>query len=361
VSLPLEARPAKAKEYSMSIFSAPDFDNHELVTFCCDDESGLKAIIAIHNTNRGPALGGCRYWNYKNEQEAITDVLRLSRGMTYKSALANLPLGGGKSVIIGDARQDKTPEKMRAFGRFIEKLKGIYITAEDVNTTPEDMAIINQETKHVVGLVGQGGSGDPSVITAYGVYIGLKSCVNYKFNAADLSGIHVAIQGLGHVGMELARLLHQEGVKLTVADINNTSVQYAVDHFGATAVSPESILSTSCDILAPCALGGVINDQSIDQLKCQIIAGAANNQLAEARHGAVLHQRHILYAPDYLINAGGLINVTHEGPHYDRAQVMKYVEGIGQTMTEILKMAEEKNIPTNIASDQVAEQRFQKQ
>jgi leucine dehydrogenase len=344
----------------MAIFTAADFDNHELVTFCCDEETGLRAIIAIHNTNRGPALGGCRYWSYQSEQEAITDVLRLSRGMTYKSALANLNLGGGKSVIIGDAAKDKTPEKMKAFGRFIERLNGLYITAEDVNTTPEDMRMIHQGTSHVVGLPGNGGSGDPSIITAYGVYMGIKACVKYKFKVNSLAGLHIALQGLGHVGMELARLLHADGVKLTVADLNSESVQYAVDHFSATAVSVHDILKTPCDIFSPCALGGVINDGTIDQLNCKIIAGAANNQLAEARHGHILHQKGLLYAPDYLINAGGLINVTYEGPNYNRHVVLKHVDGIYNTMMEILHMAEEQDIPTNIACDQIAEQRFQK-
>jgi leucine dehydrogenase len=344
----------------MTIFTAADFDGHELVTFCSDEATGLKAIIAIHNTNRGPSLGGCRFWSYSSEQEALKDVLRLSRGMTYKSALANLNLGGGKSVIIGDAKKDKTPEKMRAFGRFIERLNGIYITAEDVNTTPEDMDTIRLETRHVVGLPGAGGSGDPSIFTAYGVYKGIQACVKSKFNTDSLSGLHVALQGLGHVGMELARLLHQDGVKLTVTDLNPTSIQYAVEHFNATPLPSEAILSTACDILAPCALGGVINDTIIDQLQCQILAGAANNQLAEARHGAILHQKGILYAPDYLINAGGLINVTYEGPNYDRNVVLKHVEGIYDTMMEIVDMAQDQNIPTNVASDQIAEQRFKK-
>lgn len=344
----------------MTIFTAADFDGHELVTFCYDDATGLKAIIAIHNTNRGPALGGCRFWSYQNDQEALTDVLRLSRGMTYKSALANLNLGGGKSVIIGDATKDKTPEKMRAFGRFIEQLNGLYITAEDVNTTPEDMGMIRTETKHVVGLPGSGGSGDPSIITAYGVYTGIKACVKYKFKTDSLSGLHIALQGLGHVGMELARLLHRDGVRLSVTDLNPASIQYAVDHFQATAVNPTSILSTACDLFAPCALGGLINDQTIDQFQCQIIAGAANNQLAQARHGEILAQKGILYAPDYLINAGGLINVTYEGADYDRNVVFKHVDGIYDTMMEILHMAQEQTIPTNVACDQVAEQRFKK-
>ncbi len=344
----------------MTIFTAADFDGHELVTFCCDEATGLKAIIAIHNTNRGPALGGCRFWSYASEQEAIKDVLRLSRGMTYKSALANLKLGGGKSVIIGDAKTEKTPEKMRAFGKFIERLNGLYITAEDVNTTPEDMDIIRLETSHVVGLPGNGGSGDPSIITAYGVYTGIKACVKYKFNADSLSGLHVAIQGLGHVGMELARLLHQDGVKLSVTDLNPHAIQHAVDHFSAVALGSDDIASIECDIFAPCALGGVINDNTVDHFKCQIIAGAANNQLAEARHGVALTQKGILYAPDYLINAGGLINVTYEGPDYDRQVVLKHVDGIYETMMEILHMAQEQNIPTSVASDQVAEQRFKK-
>lgn len=343
----------------MNIFSSSDFSAHEQVVFCNDDKSGLKAIIAIHNTNRGPALGGCRFWNYANDQAALKDVLRLSRGMTYKAALANLQLGGGKAVIIGDVKRDKTPELMKTFGRFVERLNGLYITAEDVNTTPDDMGYIHTETSHVVGLAAaKGGSGDPSEITAYGVYQGIRASVKYRFKSDSLQGVHVAIQGLGHVGMNLAKLLHQDGAKLTVTDINQDAIKKAQSEFNAVAVNIDEIYGVAADIFAPCALGGIINDETIGRLKCSIIAGAANNQLAEARHDNVLKDKGILYAPDYLINAGGLINVTFEGANYQREPVMKLVDGIYDTLLEILEMAADKNIATQAASDQVAEQRF---
>lgn len=345
----------------MSVFITPNFDEHELVAFCTDKSSGLKSIIAIHNTNRGPALGGCRFWNYQDESAAIEDVLRLSRGMTYKAALANLNLGGGKGVIFGDSSKDKTPEKMQAFGRFVEKLRGYYITAEDVGTSPEDMAEIRKETAYVVGTdKNKGGSGDPSILTAYGVYQGIKASVFYKFGTDSLKGIRVALQGLGHVGMCMAERLYNEGAILSVYDINKEKVRQAVDRFSATPLSIEELISTECDVFSPCALGGVVDDVFINKFKGKIIAGAANNQLLTTAHGNVLRQMGILYAPDYVINAGGLINVSYEGPNYDVDVVMKHVEGIYQTLLEILKIADEKQISTNAASDHIAEERFKK-
>lgn len=345
----------------MTVFSAPDFDNHELVAFCSDEQTGIKVIIAIHNTNRGPALGGCRFWNYDTEEEAVTDALRLSRGMTYKSALANLQLGGGKAVVIGNPKTDKTPEKMRAVGRIVEKFNGLYITAEDVGTSTQDMAEIYKETKHVVGLENKmGGSGDPSIVTAFGVYKGIKAIVKHRYDKDSLQGLKIAVQGLGHVGMSLIGRLHEEGAILIVSDINSQNVEEAISKYGVQAVDPLSIYSVDCDIFSPCALGGVINDETINQFKCKIIAGAANNQLAQQRHGDLLMEKGILYAPDYLINAGGLINVAHEGPGYNRDKVFEHVAGIYDTLLEILHVAEKQKITTNAASDHIAEQRFQK-
>lgn len=345
----------------MSVFVTPNFDEHELVAFCTDKSSGLKSIIAIHNTNRGPALGGCRFWDYKSESAAIEDVLRLSRGMTYKAALANLNLGGGKGVIFGDSTKDKTPEKLRAFGRFVEKLHGYYITAEDVGTSPDDMAQIRKETKYVVGTeTNKGGSGDPSIMTAYGVYQGIKASVFYKYGITSLKGVRITLQGLGHVGMLLCKHLYSEGAILSIYDINNDKLNRAIDEFSAIPLNEKQLFSSECDVFSPCALGGFIDEDFIENFKGKIIAGAANNQLLTATHGDILRQKGILYAPDYVINAGGLINVSYEGPNYNAQVVKEHVEGIYQTLLEILKIADEKNISTNKASDQIAEERFQK-
>lgn len=343
----------------MSVFSTPDFDQHELVSFFTDEDLGLKVIIAIHNTNRGPALGGCRFWNYESEEAAAKDALRLSRGMTYKAALANLNLGGGKAVIIGDSKKDKTPEKLRAFGRFVEKLKGYYITAEDVGTSPDDMREIHQETSHVVGLTREmGGSGDPSILTAFGVYQGIKASARYALGTDSLKGVHVALQGLGHVGMYLAEHLYHDGAILSVCDINADNVHKVVEKFDATPIAPDQILSTPCDILSPCALGGIVDDSFMDSFQGKIIAGAANNQLSTATFGDKLREKGILYAPDYVINAGGLINVSYEGPTYNADVVKEHVAGIYDTLLKILKLADKHNISTNAASDQLAEERF---
>lgn len=346
----------------MSVFNLTDFDNHEQVTFFHDEPTGLKAIIAIHNTNLGPALGGCRFWNYASDDEALKDALRLSRGMTYKSALANLDLGGGKAVIIGDARTQKTPELLRAFGRFINRLNGLYITAEDVGTSPKDMDIIRTQTPHVVGLdTDQGGSGDPSIMTAYGTLMGMKACVERVYKSQSFSGLRIALQGLGHVGLPLAQQLHDLGAHLIISDIHADSLKIAEDRFQATIVKPDDIYDVDCDIFSPCALGGVVNDQTLDRLKCKIIAGSANNQLAEGRHGLALRRKGILYAPDYLINAGGIINVTYEGPTYNKEKVLQHVNTIYDTLIEIIDLADKMDISTNAASDRIAEQRFKQQ
>lgn len=345
----------------MTVFDAHDFDGHEQVTFYYDTQSGLKAIIAIHNTNLGPALGGCRFWPYASEAEALKDVLRLSRGMTYKAALANLALGGGKAVIIGDPITEKTPEKLHAFGRFVERLNGLYITAEDVGTSIQDMSTISEETRYVVGREAkEGGSGDPSILTAFGVFTAIRACVYYKMGKSDLSGVRVAVEGLGHVGIDLVKRLSEVGASLVVTDINEATLQKVVRQFGAKAVGVEEIFAVDVDVFAPCALGGILNDQTIPLLQCQVVAGSANNQLAEPYHAKALEERRILYAPDYLINAGGLINVSYEGPTYNIKDVMVHVEGIYYTLLEIFEAAKAHQITTSEASDCLARERFNK-
>lgn len=347
----------------MDVFSAKDFSGHEQVVFSHDPVTGLKAIIAVHNTLRGPSLGGCRMWPYATEAEALTDVLRLSRGMSYKSALAELPLGGGKSVIIGDSRKDKTPELMKAMGRAVDRLSGRYIVAEDVGTSTADMAHIRTNTKHVAGLLPeQGGSGDPSPATAWGCFLGIQQAVKFQLKSDDLRGLRVAVQGLGNVGQHLCHLLYEAGAKLIVADIRPEFVQKMVEAYGATSVLPDAIYSVDADVFAPCALGAIINDATIPQLKVKVVAGSANNQLAEARHGQVLLDKGILYAPDYAINAGGVINVGYEqilGPgNYNRDKAYAHIGRIAQTMQIIFEMAQQQGIPTSVAADRLAEQRL---
>lgn len=340
----------------MMLFESPHFDGHEQVVFCHDRETGLKAIIAIHNTNRGPSLGGCRMWPFASEEEALADVLRLSMGMTYKSALADLPWGGGKSVIIGDARKDKTPALMQAMGRAVERLGGRYIIAEDVGTNPDDMSEISKQTAHVKGVKGEGG--DPSPATAYGVFAGLKASVRHRLGGRELSGVRVAVQGLGHVGYDLAEQLHEAGCALTVADIDETALDRARSQLGATVVGKDAIYDTDVDVFAPCALGAVINDDTIGRLKAKVVAGAANNQLAERRHGDLLAERGVLYAPDYVINAGGVIHIWHEGPNYDRQMAFAHVGRIGDTLLDIYRRAERDGVPTHVAADRLAEEKF---
>lgn len=349
----------------MSVFEHIEFDQHEQVSFFNDPETGLKAIIAVHSTNLGPALGGCRMWDYASDADAVTDVLRLSRGMSYKAAITGLPLGGGKSVIIGDAKTKKTPELMRAMGRCVEKMSGRYIVAEDVGMCVDDMVEVAKETQNVVGLPmtnGQG-SGDPSPLTAYGVLVGMKAAVRHRLKT-DLSGITVSVQGLGHVGYALCELLHAEGAKLIVTDMQVDKMEQAVSEFGATAVGLDEIYDAKVDVYAPCALGGTVNDQTIARLKCTIIAGSANNQLATDKHGDILKNNNVLYAPDYLINAGGLINVYYErearisGNKYNKDAVMKHIAEIEKTTEEIILRAERDNVSINVAADSVAEDRI---
>lgn len=340
----------------MSVFGALDFDQHEQVTFFHDKGTGLKAVIAIHNTNRGPSLGGCRIWPYKEEQDAVTDVLRLSRGMTYKSAMANLPFGGGKAVIIADSHKDKTPALLKAFGRCVNHLNGRYITAEDVGTSVEDMATINEVTEHVVGLPGK--SGDPSPFTAIGVYESIRAAVIYRLQKPSLKDVKVAIQGLGHVGYHLAKLLADDGAKLIVTDIDETLVTRVVNELNATAVSPEEIYGVDADVFSPCALGAIINEHTLPQFNFSIVTGSANNQLSSHEDGEILAKMNILYSPDYVVNAGGLIDVSYEKNTYDLETVIKHVRGIHETLLDVFHKAEKLKISTSEAANLIAEERF---
>ncbi|MYL53592.1 leucine dehydrogenase [Pontibacillus yanchengensis] len=345
----------------MEIFKYMKEYDYEQLVFCQDEESGLKAIIAIHDTTLGPALGGTRMWTYASEDEAIEDALRLSKGMTYKNAAAGLNLGGGKTVIIGDPKTEKNEEMFRAFGRYIQGLNGRYITAEDVGTTVHDMDTIHEETDYVTGISPAfGSSGNPSPVTAYGVYRGMKAAAMEAFGSDSLEGKVIAVQGVGNVAYNLCKHLHEEGAQLIVTDINKEAVNRAVENFGAKAVETEEIYAVDCDIYAPCALGATINDDTIPQIKAKVIAGAANNQLKEARHGDIIHEMGIVYTPDYVINAGGVINVADElyGYNYDRA--MKRVEGLYDTCTRVFEIARRDNIPTYMAADRMAEERIEK-
>lgn len=338
----------------MAVFNLRAYDDHEQIVFCRDVDSGLKAIICVHNTNLGPAVGGCRMWDYNSDEGALIDALRLSRGMTYKNAMAGLKMGGGKSVIIGNSKTMKSEELFRAFGRFVEKLSGKYITAEDVGINPNDMAIVNKETNYVLGLEGK--SGDPSPVTAYGVYKGIKAAAKHKFGSDDLNGRKISVQGLGHVGYYLCKHLHEEGAKLFVTDISKESIERVVSEFNATAVGIDDIYGLDVDIYAPCALGAVINDNTLPQIKASIIAGAANNQLAEDRHGDILLSKGILYAPDYVINAGGIINVSFE-ENYNRDAALTKVDEIYGTLTEVFEASKLSGRPTNVIADELARQR----
>ncbi|HEY3873913.1 MAG TPA: Glu/Leu/Phe/Val dehydrogenase dimerization domain-containing protein [Candidatus Kapabacteria bacterium] len=334
--------------------------DHEQVVLCHDKKSGLRAIIAVHNTTLGPALGGCRMWTYASDFDALNDVLRLSRGMTYKAAVAGLNLGGGKAVIIGDPRKDKSEAMFRSFGRFVEGLGGRYITAEDVGTSLTEMVWIRAETKYVTGIpVELGGSGDPSPVTARGTYVGIKACAAVKFGNDSLKGKHVVIQGAGNVAASLAKYLTDEGARVSIADIYADKANAVAAKTGATAIAADKVFETECDIFAPCALGAIINDETIAKLKCTIVAGAANNQLAdEERHGRALMERGILFAPDYVINAGGLINVANELEGYTQTRALAQADGIYDSLKKILLLAEERKITTVEASNHVAEERI---
>jgi len=343
----------------LEIFAAMARHGYEQVSMCHDKVTGLRAIIAIHDTTLGPALGGCRMWRYASEDAAITDALRLARGMTYKSAVAGLNLGGGKAVIIGDPLKDKSEALLRAFGRFVESLQGRYYTAEDVGTGTDDMEIIRQETRFVKGTLGKGGSGDPSPATARGVLRGIEACAEQVWGTAQLRGRTVAIQGMGNVGLNLARYLHEAGASLIVTDIYPDKADKAAKEFGAAVVSPEEILSQQCDILAPCALGAILNAETIPLLKCLVVAGSANNQLATEGDGQALERRGILYAPDYVVNAGGVINVAYEFYGFDSERACRHVDRIRDNVKTVFRLAKERGIPTYQAADLMAEQRIE--
>ena len=330
--------------------------NHEQVLIGRDDATGYHGIIAIHSTALGPAVGGTRFWNYDSEDEALTDALRLSQGMTYKTALAGLPLGGGKSIIIANNATCDRTALLRAHGRFVETLKGRYITAEDVGTSPADMEIVRLETQHVAGLIGR--SGDPSPFTACGVYRAIQASNNFLWNTDELSGLTVALQGCGNVGYYLAKMLHEADVRLIASDVNSDNLSRVVDEFAAEAVQPGEIYSVDADVFAPCALGGVINDETIPQLKVKIVAGSANNQLLEERHGTMLRDKSILYAPDYVANAGGVLNGCVEVLGWKPELALGKVMEIYDTVLRIFESAEAQGIPTNKAADQLAEERL---
>lgn len=345
----------------MKVFNAMSGHNHEEVIFCQDRDSGLRAIIAIHDTTLGPALGGTRMWPYKSEEEALEDVLRLSRGMTYKSAAAGLNFGGGKAVLIADPQHDKNEVLFRAFGRFVQGFNGRFITGEDVGVEVRDMEWVRMETPWVLGISeALGGSGDPSPVTARGVYYGMKACSEAVFNTPALAGRKIAIQGVGHVGYYLAEFLHKEGAQLFVSDIQPERVQRCVKTFHAEGIAPEKIYEVDADIFAPCALGAVISDETIPRLRCKIVAGGANNQLAdEHKHGRILMDKKILFAPDYVINAGGLINVANEIEGYNREKALKEAEGIYSILKQIIAISRRESIPTNEASNRLAERRLE--
>jgi len=343
----------------MEIFKRLEEHNYEELIMCHDKASGLKAIICIHDTTLGPGVGGTRMWNYPTEEEALTDVLRLARGMTYKNAVAGLNAGGCKGVIIADPKKDKSEALFRAYGRFVQSLNGRFNTGEDVGISLADLEYVNMETDFIVGR--ESTSGDPGPVTGFGVFRGIEACAKEVWGSEVLADKTVAVQGLGHVGYALCEYLHEEGAKLIVADINEKMVQQAIDKFGAEAVKPEGIYGVQCDIFAPCALGAVINDGTIPQLKCKIIAGSANNQMKEARHGEIIHEKGILYAPDYVINAGGVINVYQdicEGD-YKRTQTLQQISRIYDSIEKVIAISKRDNISTYRAADIMAEERIQ--
>ncbi|MBI2602877.1 MAG: Glu/Leu/Phe/Val dehydrogenase [Deltaproteobacteria bacterium] len=333
---------------------------HEQVMYCRHKETDLKAIVAIHDTTLGPALGGCRFWNYRDEHEALMDVLRLSRGMTFKAAIAGLHLGGGKAVIIGDPARLKSERFFRAFGRFVNSMSGRYITAEDVNVRVEDMNQVAKETRYVVGISSRpGGSGDPSPVTALGVYHGIKASIAYKDKRTSLNGLTVAVQGCGSVGRNLCKLLYNDGAKLVVSDINRTSTDLVAKEYRAKVVDVNDVHKVEADVYSPCALGAILNERTIPELRAPIVAGAANNQLAnETNDGRRLLDRGILYAPDYVINAGGLINVSHELSGYSAELAKNDAKRIYDTMFRVYELAEKAKIPTSEASDELALKRI---
>jgi leucine dehydrogenase len=341
------------------LFQTLESLGHEEVVFCHNRDAGLRAIIAIHNTVLGPALGGLRMWPYASEQEALEDVLRLSRGMTYKAAVAGLNLGGGKAVIIGDPAKDKSEVLFRAFGRFVNSLNGRYITAEDVGIDVNDMEYVLKETEFVTGVHQvHGGSGDPSPFTAYGTLQGLLASLNRAFGNEEVGKYSYAVQGVGHVGFEFCKLLREHGAKVFVSDINRKAVERAVVELGCEAVAPEDIYDCEVEVFSPCALGATINEKTLPRLKAKIICGAANNQLADDETGFEVERRGILYAPDYAVNAGGLMNVSIEFDGYNRERAMRMMRTIYYNVTKIFQIAARDGIPTFKAADRMAEERI---
>ena len=340
----------------MKLFDTLAEMGHEEIVMCSDPSVGYKGILAVHSTKLGPALGGTRFWQYATDEEAITDALRLSRGMTYKNAVAGLHLGGGKSIIIGDNKTKDREKIFRAHGRFVETLGGRYITAEDVGTSTKDMSYVQMETKHVAGLAGK--SGDPSPVTAHGVFRAVQASANRKWGSDSLEGKTVAIQGCGSVGSYLAKELHEAGARLIVSDIDAAKTEKVSKATGAKVVKGNAIFTAVADIFSPCALGGIINDKTIPMLKVEIVAGGANNQLLEERHGDELQRRGILYAPDYVANAGGVINVYGEVAGWDAQRALDKADDIYDTILKVFDIAEAKNIPTYEAADRLAELRL---
>jgi leucine dehydrogenase len=342
------------------VFGQLSFDNHEQVVFCQDKDTGLKAIIGVHNTILGPALGGTRMYDYATEWDALNDVLRLSRGMTYKSAITGLNLGGGKAVIMGDPQKIKTPELMKRFGKFVHTLGGKYYTAEDVGMETSDMDTVREVTPYVTGISeSKGGAGNPSPVTAYGVYMGMKAASKFTYGKDTLEGKRILIQGIGHVGEELVRLVSEEGAEVIISDINEKRLEAVRAKYGVDIYKGNDLYAETADIYAPCALGATINDETINKLKVKVIAGAANNQLAnENKHGLLLQKKGIVYAPDFLINAGGIINVYAEIEGYGRDQIVAKTESIYDTTLAILNKAKATNVTTNTAAISIAEERI---
>jgi leucine dehydrogenase len=341
----------------MNVFDHPEFDQHESVHFVEDADSGLQAIIAIHSTTLGPAAGGCRRWQYVDSDAALTDVLRLARGMTYKNAVAGLRFGGGKSVILANDAAPKSPELFQAFGRAVESLGGQYVTAEDVGCSVDDMRSVNEETNYVSGLPKSGNTagGDPSPMTAMGVFLGIRAAVQARLGRDSLEDVSVAVQGVGHVGLNLCRLLHEAGARIIVADVNRHNLQLACDELPVTEVAPNALLHSQVDVLAPCALGNVLTAQTIPNIQAKVIAGAANNQLATEQDGTRLTEREILYAPDYVINAGGIINVEHEYfGNSSEEKVLAEVGEIPKRLDAIFAEAKESGEATNLIADRMA-------
>jgi leucine dehydrogenase len=336
-------------------------DTHEQLVYCYDASVGLKAIIALHSTALGPATGGCRMWNYSNESEALHDVLRLSKGMTYKAAISGLNWGGGKAVILGDAKTHKTPALLERYGQFVENLGGHYITAKDVGIGADDLRIVKSKTKHVLGIEGEANSsGDPSPATAFGVYNGMLACAKHTLGANNLKGLKIALQGLGSVSYYLLEHLAAEGAEVIGCDIDPAVIERAVQKYGIEIVQPDKIYDVACDIFAPSALGSTINKDTLPRIKTKIIAGAANNQLATHEDGLEVTRRGITYAPDYAINAGGLINIYYEGVAeggYSRSRAFAHVSTIRETITTILERASAERLPTHVVADRIAEER----